>query len=85
MRLTFILIIICIIVLCIIYFTREQVEGFWSLNYVPNTPCVEDVFGNIRCDPLFTNIYPTFYGLFNPYIPYGSYVPQSYYRRIRRF
>lgn len=63
-------------------FNIPQKEGFWSWNYLYGTPCVEDVFGNITCDPAFTYLYPNFFYYPNPFL-YGS--PQTMYRRILKY
>lgn len=75
-----IIIVVIILIICINY---NQKEGFWSWNYWGrSTPCVEDVFGNMMCDPSFNYLYPNYYYYSNPFL-YNS--PEMMYRRIMRY
>lgn len=77
------IIIVLIIISCIfIYNNNAQKEGFWPWNSWYNTPCVEDAFGNVMCDPMFNYLYPNYYYpnyYPNPYLYSG---PEIMYRRI---
>ena len=72
------MLIIVVIVIVIYMFSKSQKEGFWAWNYAYGTPCVQDMFGYVSCDPMYTYMYPGYYTP-NPYL-YNS--PEVMYRRI---
>ncbi|ARF08759.1 hypothetical protein Catovirus_1_809 [Catovirus CTV1] len=75
-----IVIIICVLIIVVLFvmFTNNpQKENFWSVNYWRGTPCVEDMFNNVVCDPMYNYLYPGYYYP-NPYL-YPS--PEVIYRR----
>lgn len=82
MNLIVLIIIIIIIVFMVLILTNSQKEGFWSWNYWRNTPCVEDVFGNVVCDPSLNYLYPNYYMYPNPFLYSG---PDVIYRKIRKY
>ena len=75
------LVILMVIFIFYLLYNKNLKEGFWSWNYRYGTPCVEDVFGNINCDPSFLYLYPNYYNLTNPFL-YSA--PEVIYRRINR-
>lgn len=77
-----IIIIVIIIVIILCWFFTPQKEGFWGWNYWNGSPCVEDAFGNVICDPAFNYLYPNYFYYPNPFL-YTT--PNVMYRRIQRY
>ena len=69
------------VVILIYTYSKSQKEGFWGWNYMYNvpSPCVQDMFGYVSCDPMYNYMYPGYFYTPNPYI-YNS--PEVVYRRL---